>query len=342
MNSPPAPSALHRFSRPPFWLWGLWLSLLLWFLLAGEQPNKSWLHTLSTVGLFAGLAVGLNMVVGFAGLLDLGFIAFFGIGAYTAAILTNLMPTPWWWLWATIPLCAGVAAFFGVLLGAPTLRLRGDYLAIVTLGFGEIIRLVFTHWDGLTNGPKGLSGIQSPRIGGVDLGMPMSVGGRELPPEFLLALLVLGTLSVLYHLAQRLSESHMGRAWRAIRDNELAAASLGINPSHAKLVAFGAGAAFAGVCGALFAAIQGFIDPSSFVFFESAMVLSMVVLGGMGKSLGAVTGAAVLIVLPVYFQEIHWGGTVIQTSQYRMLIMGAVLMIMMALRPQGLIGEARR
>ncbi len=333
---------VHRFDRPPWGLWLLWLGLLLAFLLEGGKPDKTWLHTMSNMAIFAGLALGLNIVVGFAGLLDLGFIAFFGIGAYTTAVLTSLMPDAWWWLWALLPVSAGLAAGFGVMLGYPTLRLRGDYLAIVTLGFGEIIRLIFTHFDTLTNGPKGIAGIHPPTVGPWNLGRPLDVGGFTFPAEFLLAVVMLTLVMVLYHIAERLVQTKIGRAWKAIRDDELAAASLGINPSRIKLIAFGTGASFAGICGAFFASFQGFIDPSSFIFFESAMVLSMVVLGGMGSSLGAILGAAVLVAVPVYFQEITVFGTTYQTSEYRMLFMGAVLITLMALRPSGLLGKTAR
>lgn len=331
--------SLKKADRPVFAVALLWFFFLIVLAVYSKKPDRAFLQAMAMAGIWAGLALGLNIVVGFAGLLDLGFIAFFGIGAYTTAIISTHVPESWWLIWVLLPVCGGVSAVFGVLLGAPTLRLRGDYLAIVTLGFGEIIRLVFTNWKGLTNGAKGITNIPHPSIGSFQLAKDFYLAGVKVPHEMVYALLVLVSVTILHHVAESVSRTRIGRAWMAIRDNELAASSLGIQPTSAKLVAFGAGASFAGVCGAFFATIQGFVDPNSFVFFESALVLAMVVMGGMGSSIGAMVGALVLVIVPFYFQELRLAGHVFQTSEYRMLLLGAAMVTLMALKPSGLIGK---
>jgi len=302
-----------------------------------------WIYVATLAGIYVCLALGLNIVVGLAGLLDLGYVAFYAIGAYSSALVSVTFPEYWWALWLWVPCSVVLAALFGVLLGFPTLRLRGDYLAIVTLGFGEIIRIVLTNWDSVTNGPKGLSGIPSPRLGSYSLdqgvaaldflgplfwNQHVAVWGKEVNYY----LLTLAYAAVIAVVASRLDGSRLGRAWRAIREDELAAQAMGVDTTRVKLLAFGIGASFAGVAGLLFAHIQGFIDPMSFIFMESAIILCMVVLGGMGSLRGVVVGAVLLAVLPEKLRDFQ---------EYRMLVFGMVLVAMMTLRPDGLFPPKR-
>ncbi|MBJ93444.1 MAG: ABC transporter ATP-binding protein [Rickettsiales bacterium] len=318
---------------------GLLGALLLFpfiFTLGFRDPY--WVYVATLAGIYVCLALGLNVVVGLAGLLDLGYVAFYAIGAYSSALISLSFPQYWWAVWLWVPCVVVLAALFGVVLGFPTLRLRGDYLAIVTLGFGEIVRIVLGNWDSVTNGPKGLAGIPSPRIGSysLDQGLPLldflgpllwdqrvTVWGKEVNYY----LLTLGYALLIALVAARLDNSRLGRAWRAVREDELAARSMGIDVTRVKLMAFGIGASFAGIAGLLFAHIQGFIDPMSFVFMESAIILCMVVLGGSGSLVGVVVGAILLAVLPEKLRDFQ---------EYRMLIFGLVLVLMMVLRPQGL------
>jgi len=297
-----------------------------------------WIYVATLAGIYVCLALGLNIVVGLAGLLDLGYVAFYAIGAYSSALISVTFPEYWWALWAWVPCSMMLAGLFGVLLGFPTLRLRGDYLAIVTLGFGEIIRIVLNNWDSVTNGPKGLSGIPAPRLGSysIDQGLPfldflgpllwkqdVAVWGKEVN-YYLLTVAYAAFIAVI---ASRLDKSRLGRAWRAIREDELAAQAMGIDTTRVKLLAFGIGASFAGGAGLLFAHMQTFIDPMSFIFMESAIILCMVVLGGMGSLRGVVVGAVLLAVLPEKLRNFQ---------DYRMLVFGMVLVAMMTLRPHGL------
>jgi len=279
------------------------------------------------------LATGLNIVVGLAGLLDLGYVAFYAVGAYTTALLTT---EAGFGFWSALPLAGLLAAFAGLLLGIPVLRLRGDYLAIVTLGFGEIVRVVLINWQSLTNGADGISGIPYPRLFGLDF----SRAGRasvfrlfHLPYDRLdrqvwfyllaLALTLLANLVV-----ARLRRSPLGRAWEALREDEIAARALGLEPTRLKLAAFTTGAFFAGLAGAFFAARQGFVSPESFTFMESALVLAIVVMGGAGRQLGVIWAAVVMI-----------GGfeLVRGFAEYRMLIFGLALVAIAVARPGGLI-----
>lgn len=300
--------------------------------------NPYWVYVATLAGIYICLALGLNLVVGLAGLLDLGYVAFYAIGAYTSALVSLRFPDAWWALWLWIPGCVLAAALLGLLLGFPTLRLRGDYLAIVTLGFGEIIRVILNNWDSVTNGPKGLSSIPSPRIGSYAIsdGFPalnrwlgMQAWGKEVNYYFL----TVGYAILIAVVASRLDASRVGRAWRALREDELAAKAMGIDTVKTKLLAFGIGASFAGIAGLLFAHMQTFIDPMSFVFMESAIILCMVVLGGMGSIAGVVTGAVVLSVLPEKLRAFQ---------DTRMLVFGIALVVMMIVRPQGLIPPRRR
>jgi branched-chain amino acid transport system permease protein len=295
------------------------------------------------------LAMGLNIVVGYAGLLDLGYAAFFAIGAYTTAFLTSpRSPIPVEYqtnYWVALVASFFVAALFGVILGAPTLRLRGDYLAIVTLAFGEIVPRVFLNLENVTGGSKGMNPIGRPSVAGYELGFD------QLPWYYLIV--VVGALSTGAIL--RLYHSRIGRAWIAIREDELAAASLGVNTVTTKLLAFALGASFAGLAGSIFASIFQFIDPFQFDFAISILVLAMVILGGLGNIWGVMVGGILMASFDRIFAErltgwIHGVGTAIGSpfvqsinlASSRMLIFGLALVLMMLLRPEGLFPSARR
>jgi branched-chain amino acid transport system permease protein len=298
--------------------------------------------TLSRLALFSLFALGLNVVVGFAGLLDLGYVAFWAIGSYTAAIMTGAaaytkavradLPTtePAWeaWMWLILVAALGVAVIAGILLGSPTLRLRGDYLAIVTLGFGEIIRICANNFDQLTVGPRGITSIPHPEIHflGIDL-----VWGTLIDPKYYYLLLV---LVVLWIVAIRLLDhSRIGRAWVAIREDEVAAASMGVPVVRMKLAAFVIGASTAGVGGVVYAEQANFINPGTFDILNSILILCCVVIGGMGSIPGSIVGAATIIVLPEIFREF---------SEYRIFAFGIALVVVMIFRPQGLWPSKRR
>jgi branched-chain amino acid transport system permease protein len=307
--------------------------------------GRAWVRIIDIALLFVMLALGLNIVVGFAGLLDLGYIAFFAVGAYCYALLASPHFGIHWSFLALLPLGAVVAAVFGVILGAPTLKLRGDYLAIVTLGFGEIIRIFLVNLNrpvNITNGPRGITLIDPVQVGGWPLSKTINVMGLEIAPVhsyyfvFLLCALAIIFVSI------RLENSRIGRAWIAIREDELAAAAMGINTRNVKLLAFAMGATFGGVAGGLFASFQGFISPASFALHDSVMVLCMVVLGGMGNVGGVVLGALLLTALPEALRYMgplqqQWlGRVIIDPSDLRMLLFGLALVLMMLFRPAGL------
>lgn len=334
------------------------LALLVLPLAAGAL-GAAWVRTLSFAALYVMLALGLNIVVGFAGLLDLGYIAFYAVGAYTFALLaspqlTDNFPSiahafpgglhaP---LWAAIPLGAAIAAGFGVLLGAPVLKLRGDYLAIVTLGFGEIIRIFLNNLDdpvNLTNGPQGITLIDPVRIGSLSFDRPLTVLGLHLTSLQLYYYLFTAFAAFSAVVCLRLQDSRIGRAWMAIREDETAAKAMGINVRNVKLLAFALGATFGGVAGALFASFQGFVSPESFSLMESVIVLSMIVLGGLGHVPGVILGAILLSVLPEVLrhtvgplQEQAFGRVLIDTEVLRMLLYGIALVVIMLYRPKGL------
>ncbi len=298
-----------------------------------------WVRVLDFALLYAMLALGLNIVVGYAGLLDLGYIAFYGVGAYLYALLASPQFGIHWPFWATLPLGAALAALFGILLGTPTLRLRGDYLAIVTLGFGEIVRVVLVNWGDLTGGPNGLGGIPRPTLFGLRFAAYAPPGhhtfaqffGLRFSPEHrivFLYFLILILASVTNLVTLRLRRLPIGRAWEALREDEIACRSLGLNPTTVKLSAFATGAMCAGFAGSFFATRQGFISPESFTFMESAVILAIVVLGGMGSQIGVVLAALLLVGLPEWFRELQ---------QYRMLAFGAALVLIMLWRPSGLL-----
>ena len=308
--------------------------------------GRTWVRIIDFALIYVMLALGLNIVVGFAGLLDLGYIAFYAVGAYTWALLASPqfgLHLPFWMI---LPIGAGVAALFGVMLGAPTLRLRGDYLAIVTLGFGEIIRIFLNNLDhpvNITNGPVGINRIDPISIGGLDLTRTHEFFGLEFSGTHLYYYMLLALVMLAIFICVRLEDSRIGRAWIAIREDEVAAQSMGINTRNVKLLAFAMGASFGGVAGGLFASFQGFVSPESFVLLESIMVLCMVVLGGMGHVSGVVVGAVLLAVLPEILrstaspvQEQLFGRVIVDPESLRMLLFGLALILVMLVRPTGL------
>jgi len=292
-------------------------SLLFPFLFSSYQTN-----IMTTALMYVVLGLGLNIVVGLAGLLDLGFVAFYAVGAYSYALLNYHFQLGFW---LALPFGGLLAATFGLILGFPVLRLRGDYLAIVTLGFGEIIRLILENWNEFSMGPSGISGIARPSFFGLHLSLNQSI--------IYIYYLMVGFLVFTVFVVNRLQNSRLGRAWLALREDEIACQSMGIDKTKTKLVAFALGAFWAGIIGVVFAAKTTFVNPASFTFLESAIILSIVVLGGMGSIVGVIIGALILILLPEYLRPL---------SEYRMLAFGAIMVIMMIFRPQGLISNVRR
>ncbi len=320
-------------------------------IVVGASLGNAWVRVLDFAALYIMLALGLNIVVGFAGLLDLGYIAFYAVGAYLYALLASPHFGIHWPAWAILPLGAAVAGLFGVLLGAPTLRLRGDYLAIVTLGFGEIIRIFLNNLNtpiNITNGPKGIARIDPISVFGQPLSKPVEFLGITFSGVmlyyYLFVVLALGIVFV----GIRLQDSRIGRAWVAIREDEIAAKACGINTRNVKLLAFAMGATFGGVSGGLFAGFQEFVSPESFGLMESVMVLCMVVLGGMGHIPGVVLGGLMLTVLPEAFrhgagpmQQAMFGKVLLDPEALRMLLFGLALIAVMLYRPAGLWPEPR-
>ena len=307
--------------------------------------GRTWVRIIDVALLFIMLALGLNIVVGYAGLLDLGYVAFFAVGAYCYALLASPQFGIHLSFVLLLPLAALMTAFFGVLLGAPTLKLRGDYLAIVTLGFGEIIRIFLNNLNrpfNITNGPQGITLIDPLQIGGHALNKTFTWGGFTIAPvhSYYFVFLLCTVLIVIVSL--RLEDSRIGRAWVAIREDEGAARAMGINTRNIKLLAFAMGATFGGVSGGLFAAFQGFISPESFTLLDSIMILCMVVLGGMGHVPGVIVGAVLLTALPEALRYVgplqkEWLGRVfVDPSDLRMLLFGLALVLMMLFRPAGL------
>ncbi len=327
--------------------------------LIGAVGGNYWVRVLDFAMLYVMLALGLNVVVGFAGLLDLGYIAFYAVGAYTAALLTSPhLANQFEWInqiwpggmhlpyFIVVLVAMGLAALFGVLLGAPTLRLRGDYLAIVTLGFGEIIRIFMNNLDqpiNITNGPQGITGIDPVHVGGFSLSQTHTIFGFQLTPVyFYYYLFVLCALLTIWT-CTRLQHSRIGRAWAAIREDEIAAKAMGINTRNVKLLAFAMGASFGGLSGAMFAGFQGFVSPESFTFWESVVVLVCVVLGGMGHIPGVILGAVLLTVFPEFLrstmgplQHALFGHEVIDTEVIRQLLYGLAMVLIMLYRSEGL------
>ena len=307
--------------------------------------GRAWVRIIDVALLFVMLALGLNIVVGFAGLLDLGYIAFFAVGAYAYALLASPQFGIHGSFLVLLPLGAMVAAVFGIILGAPTLKLRGDYLAIVTLGFGEIIRIFMNNLNrpfNITNGPQGITLIDPLQVAGISLSKTYAYGDFVIAPVHSYYFVFLACALLTIFISRRLENSRIGRAWVAIREDELAAAAMGINTRNVKLLAFAMGATFGGVAGGLFASFQGFISPESFTLLDSVMVLCMVVLGGMGNVGGVVLGAILLTALPEALRYMgplqqQWLGRVfIDPSDLRMLLFGLALVLMMLFRPAGL------
>ncbi len=367
--------------------WAVLVLLVIAFPFVAAPFGNSWVRIADVALLYIMLALGLNIVVGFAGLLDLGYIAFFAIGAYLAGLLASPQlvavieslqleyPAAGEWLlqvvgqdlatsgihlsvWLIVPIAAAVAGLAGALLGAPTLKLRGDYLAIVTLGFGEIIRIFMNNLNGpvnITNGPQGINLIDPVKLGGVSLageagsGGIVHVGSLAMPSVnayyFLFLLLCVATV----FFSHRLQHSRLGRAWIAIREDEIAAKAMGINVRNMKLLAFAMGASFGGVAGAMFGAFQGFVSPESFSLMESIAVLAMVVLGGIGHIPGVVLGAVLLAALPEVLrhtvepvQMALFGSIWIEAEVLRQLLYGLALVLIMLARPSGLWPSPRR
>jgi len=308
--------------------------------------GTAWVRITNLAILFVFLSLGLNIVVGFAGLLDLGYVAFYAVGAYVYALLASPHFGIHWPFWAILPLGAAVAALFGVLIGAPTLKLRGDYLAIVTLGFGEIVRIFLTNLSqpvNITNGPQGIARIDPFRLGGIDFSKSDTFSGLVFSGPIKYYYLLLAVLLAVIFINVRLQNSRIGRAWEAIREDEIAARAMGIDTTRVKLLAFSMGATFGGVAGGMFSAIQGFVSPESFVLVESIMVVSMVVLGGMGNIWGVILGAVLLSFVPEILrftvepaQKQLFGRMIIDPEVIRMLIFGLALVLVMTLRPGGL------
>ncbi|MDE1947060.1 MAG: ABC transporter ATP-binding protein [Burkholderiales bacterium] len=325
--------------------------------LFADQFGAGWVRIMALSLLYVLLALGLNLVVGYAGLLDLGYVAFYAVGAYMYALLASPQLTenfPWIAamfphglhtpVWAIVPLAALLAAGFGVLLGTPVLKLRGDYLAIVTLGFGEIIRVFLNNLEqplNITNGPRGLDRIDSMNLFGLDFGKSHHLGNLTIPSVtmyyYLFLVLVVFSVVICY----RLERSRIGRAWMAIREDEIAAKAMGINTRNMKLLAFGMGATFGGVSGSMFAAFQGFVSPESFSLAESVMIVAMIVLGGLGHIPGVILGAVMLSALPEVLRYAagplqQMTGGRLDASILRQLLIALAMISIMLIRPRGL------
>ena len=322
-----------------------------------QSFGNAWVRIVDIALLYVMLALGLNIVVGYAGLLDLGYVAFFAVGAYLYGLLASPHLTDTFpaiaaafpngfhtSLWMVIPLALVLAACTGVLLGIPVLKLRGDYLAIVTLGFGEIIRIFMNNLDhpyNLTNGPKGISQIDSVKVFGLDLGKPLTIGSFEIASVSLYYYLFLFLVIVTVFICSRLQDSRVGRAWMAIREDEIAAKAMGLNTRNLKLLAFAMGASFGGVSGAMFAAFQGFVSPESFSLMESVMIVAMVVLGGIGHLPGVILGALLLAALPEVLRYV--AGPLqamtdgrLDSAILRQLLIALAMISVMLIRPRGL------
>ncbi|HEV8256972.1 MAG TPA: ABC transporter ATP-binding protein [Casimicrobiaceae bacterium] len=314
--------------------------------------GQAWVRILNFAMIYIMLALGLNIVVGFAGLLDLGYIAFYAVGAYMYALLASPHFNIHLPFWVILPLGAGLACIFGVLLGAPTLKLRGDYLAIVTLGFGEIIRIFLNNLNtpvNVTNGPQGVNLIDPFGVDGFSFARAESILGIPFsgPQKYYYVLLLLTIGVIIINI--RLQNSRLGRAWEAIREDEVAAKAMGINTRDVKLLAFAMGASFGGIAGGIFSATQQFVSPESFGLFESIIVLAMVVLGGMGNIPGVILGAILLTLLPEVLrstmeplQNALFGRVLLDAETVRLLVFGIALVAIMLYRPAGLWPSAVR
>mgnify|MGYP001206632916 CR=1 FL=1 len=325
--------------------------------LFAQQFGQGWVRIMALALLYVLLALGLNIVVGFAGLLDLGYVAFYALGAYMYALLAsphlaenfegfkamfpNGLHTP---IWLVVPLAAALAGVAGALLGAPTLKLRGDYLAIVTLGFGEIIRVFMNNLEqpyNITNGPRGLDRIDPMTLPGLNFGKAIEIGGFAIPSVTLYYYLFLVLVVFSVVICYRLETSRIGRAWMAIREDEIAAKAMGINTRNMKLLAFGMGATFGGVSGSMFAAFQGFVSPESFSLMESVMIVAMIVLGGLGHIPGVILGALMLSALPEVLRYVagdvqNLTGGRVDSAILRQLLIALAMITIMLVRPRGL------
>ena len=337
---PKVPGAASNFLTLPSTQRWIILALVMIGLVWPFFASRGSVDIVTLILIYVMLGLGLNIVVGLAGLLDLGYVGFYAVGAYSYALLSHYFGLGFW---VCLPIAGLMAAFFGFILGFPVLRLRGDYLAIVTLGFGEIIRLLLRNMTDLTGGPNGISNIEKPTLFGLSFERTAAEGMQTFHEYFGIAynginkviflylvalLLVLLTLFVI----NRLLRMPIGRAWEALREDEIACRALGMNPTVIKLSAFTLGATFAGFAGSFFAARHGLVTPASFTFIESAIILAIVVLGGMGSQLGIILAAVVMILLPELMRDF---------SEYRMLMFGALMVVMMIWRPQGLLPMQR-
>ena len=340
MPKPSLPSGLRELGQRQFIQRMFWCFLIAAALIFPFLGSRSQIDLATLVLIYIMLSLGLNIVVGLAGLLDLGYVGFYAVGAYTYAMLAMYFGVGFW----TGLIAAGVmAGFFGFILGFPVLRLRGDYLAIVTLGFGEIIRIMLNNLTDLTGGPRGIGSIPKPTFFNLEFSRRASEGSQTFHEFFGIAfnsnhrvmflyLLALVLVLITIFVINRLIRMPIGRAWEAIREDEIASRALGLNPTNIKLSAFTIGATFAGFAGSFFAARQGFISPESFTFIESAIILAIVVLGGMGSQVGVILAAIVMTVLPEMAREFN---------EYRMLLFGLMMVLMMIWRPQGLLPMKR-
>lgn len=339
-GKPLIPKKTSEFmTRPKTQAWGLAALIVLAFVWP-FFGSRGAVDIATLILIYVMLGLGLNIVVGLAGLLDLGYVGFYAVGAYGYALLSHYFGLSFW---ECLPLAGLLAALFGFLLGFPVLRLRGDYLAIVTLGFGEIIRIFLRNMTEITGGPNGISNIEKPTFFGLSFERRAAEGAQTFHQYFGLDYSPISKVIYLYLIAlllalvalfviNRLLRMPIGRAWEALREDEIACRALGLNPTVIKLSAFTLGAAFAGFAGSFFAARQGLVTPESFTFIESAIILAIVVLGGMGSQLGVILAAIVMILLPELMREF---------SDYRMLMFGALMVLMMIWRPQGFLPMQR-
>ncbi len=305
-----------RFYKPALVIIAIFFATFPW-LFSLYQTN-----IMITALIYVVVGLGLNIVVGLAGLLDLGYVAFYAVGAYSYALLNHHFGIGFW---LALPIGGLLGFIFGIILGFPVLRLRGDYLAIVTLGFGEIIRLVLENWNAFSFGPSGIANISRPGFFGIELSLHQT--------HIYLYYLMVGLSLVTIFVVRRLQDSRIGRAWMALREDEIACQAMGIDKTKTKLSAFALGATWAGMGGVMFAAKTTFINPASFTIWESIIILCIVVLGGMGSIIGVICGAFILILLPEYLRAF---------SEYRMMIFGVVLVSMMVFRPEGIVANVRR
>ena len=313
---------VHRLLQNARFRWPFLITLAVFFLVYPFVLPMYHTSIMISALVYVMLGLGLNIVVGLAGLLDLGYVAFYAVGAYTYALLNLHFGISFW---LALPIAAVLGFGFGTILGYPVLRLRGDYLAIVTLGFGEIIRIVLENWDDFSNGPRGISDIPYPSFFGHVFGQHNSV--------IYIYFIVIGLVLLTIFFVNRLENSRLGRAWIALRDDEIACQAMGIDKVKTKLTAFALGATWASLAGVVFAAKTSYINPMSFTIWESITILCVVVIGGMGSAIGVIAGALVLILLPEYLRAV---------AEYRMLVFGALQVIVMVFKPEGLIKSVRK